>query len=199
MRKILSIDPGSLKSGYVIYRPPEKGKPSKEHILDAGVILNGMIFNLIFACKDYDLVIEQFVSYGSIMGKDCVKTIEWAERFRKKKIEVSEIQPVMIPRYTVKKILFGKKAKDAGDKHVRGFVLDKFGLSENWRTREKDLGFKLSSHAFQAMGLAIVYKEWYLDYYIKEKEKEFQCKREQISADILLAKDIEVDKRRDRK
>ena len=73
IKKILAIDPGSLKSAYVLY---DQGK-----LLDFGIKPNAALLAIIRTADCECVAIEMIASYGMPVGKDVFETCVWIGRF----------------------------------------------------------------------------------------------------------------------
>lgn len=114
MPKLISIDPGTTESAYVIM---EKYDP-----IAFGKIKNEELLKLIYvqACHDTKFVIERVASYGMAVGKEVFETCEWVGRFTEAAGGAEYIY-----RKDVKINLCGSvKAKDA---NIRQALIDRFG------------------------------------------------------------------------
>lgn len=79
---VVSIDPGTEVSGYVVLRP---GWSDDEYeIVEGGVLPNAELIERIpsFARdEDSALVVEQIKSYGQVVGQTTFETVLWSGRF----------------------------------------------------------------------------------------------------------------------
>jgi hypothetical protein len=125
MMKILAIDPGNIRSAYVLLHedgtPAAKGRVSNE---DMRRILLEPVTNLGAVGAMIDAIaIEMIASYGMAVGKEVFETCVWIGRF----LECSQdIWPVsFVYRKDVKLHLCNSpRAKDS---NVRQALIDRFG------------------------------------------------------------------------
>lgn len=146
--KILAIDPGSEKSGYVIL--------DGSHI-DSGVGENRGLIRLVRGCAhscDW-LTVEQIGHYGTGMpaGRTVFDTCIWIGRFIQAWLDSGRSGDTcrLILRPTIKTHFCGTaRAKDA---NVRQALMDRLGKPGTKRQPGPTYG--VSSHAWQALALAL--------------------------------------------
>lgn len=150
--RLLAIDPGSEKSGWVLYR--------EGRVEECGVDPNSEILRLVKAPVFQDLVIEELQSYGKNIGKTVLDTARWIGRFQQAYFEKTGVESHTLSRVQVKARLCGKVSR--GDKEVRRALILRFG-----GTKERAIGTKdqpgplygVASHAWAALGLAVVFTD----------------------------------------
>lgn len=147
---ILSIDPGTDKSGWCSYHP-ELG------ILGCGVKPNDiMLMEVRYSCADV-LAIEMVASYGMPVGREVFETVRWTGRFQQAWARPDDV--MLVYRRDVKLHLCNSsKAKDA---NIRQALLDMFPRTGGGKTPQVGTKAKpgplygVSSHAWSALALAI--------------------------------------------
>ena len=118
--RILSIDPGNLKSAYCLidsetYKPLSFGKQDNNWLLGF-MDTQGALFDKV--------IIEMIASYGMAVGKEVFDTCVWIGRFK----QISESQDIEV-EYIYRKdekmnICHSMKAKDS---NIRQALIDRFG------------------------------------------------------------------------
>ena len=154
---ILAIDPGTKQSGIVLLRSCGKVEGA---VWENGPLLRYLkgVLSPPFPQADPAftmLVVEEFRSYGQKIGASCIDTIFMAGRF-------AEGWPGdfdLMPRKDVLKTLCGTTR--AKDKDVRAECLARYGGQDVAIGKKACAGplFGITSHAWQALGLALAYKE----------------------------------------
>lgn len=149
--KIFSVDPGTQKSGWVLF--------DGSQVLDSGVADNHDLLRWVQADKDSDLLaVEMIASYGMAVGREVFETVKWIGRFQQAWREPEAVQ--LVYRKEVKMLLCGTtKAKDA---NIRQALLDLFPPTGGGKCPQ--IGTKalpgplygVSSHAWPALGVAMV-------------------------------------------
>lgn len=150
--RILAIDPGPVKSGYVWF--------SGNKVIKSGHMCN---YELLSEIEQIDFgdscAIEMIASYGMAVGKDVFQTCLWIGRFIQAHFEVFGHEPELVFRKDVKMKLCGTtKAKDA---NVRQALIDMFEPIGGGKTPQigtsKQPGplYGVSSHAWPALGVAV--------------------------------------------
>lgn len=137
--KILSIDPGTVQSAFVLW--------DGETILDKGIFENNDILEYLkFRIADL-LVIEKVASYGMAVGESTFETVFWSGRF-------AQAWPGRIRRTTrgdVKMHLCGSmRAKDG---NVRQALIDRLGAPGT--KKNPGLTYGCSKDVWAALALAV--------------------------------------------
>jgi hypothetical protein len=153
MSLLLSIDPGTEKSGWCIF-------DGKEVIL-SGVSPNAEMLEYVkglhWAVCGYRLAIEMVASYGMAVGREVFETVRWIGRFQQAWHDPEAVQ--LVYRKDVKLHLCGNpRAKDA---NIRQALLDMFPRTGGGKTPQ--IGTKsqpgplygVSSHAWAALAVAV--------------------------------------------
>ena len=148
----LAIDPGTDKSGYVVYR---------DSVLASGVMPNDEMLAYIqrshMQINAYSLAIEMVSSYGMPVGREVFETVRWIGRFQQAWYEPEKVNYAY--RRDVKLHLCGTaRAKDA---NIRKALLDLFPRTGGGKTPQ--VGTKsapgplygVSSHAWSALAVAV--------------------------------------------
>lgn len=156
--KILAIDPGTIKSGWVLY-------DCESHtILDKGVTDNVELkykaSDIIEHDPDLEISIERIVSYGMPIGETTIATIQYIGRLEER-FEMAQAKVTLIPRKEVKKCICNNGS--AKDPNVRQALLDLFPATGGGATPQigtkKEQGplFGVSSHIWAALAVAITH------------------------------------------
>lgn len=148
MEKIMAIDPGTFKSGYVVW--------DGETIHAFGKIENDVLLNMLPTAPADRLIIEQIKSYGNIMGQSTIDTVFWSGRFA----QAFNGPFYLLPRVEVKKhICHNGAAKDA---NITQALVDRFayGVRNHGKGVKSNPGFFYGfvSDIYAAMGVAVT---WY--------------------------------------
>lgn len=148
--KIYAIDPGTAKSGWVLFDGIK--------VEDAGVSDNHDLLRWVQADQSCDvLAIEMVASYGMAVGREVFETVRWIGRFMQAWRDPEAVQ--MVYRKDVKILLCGTtKAKDA---NIRQALIDLFPAKGGGKCPQ--IGTKaqpgplygVSSHAWPALAVAI--------------------------------------------
>ena len=152
MTRILAIDPGPVKSGFVLF--------NGQKVIESGHVENEEIFDLIHLLDLEDkCAIEMIQSFGMAVGKDVFETCVWIGRYIQFHFDEYGYEPKRVFRKDVKMKLCGTtKAKDA---NVRQALIDMFEPVGGGKTPQ--IGTKsqpgplygVSSHAWPALGVAV--------------------------------------------
>jgi hypothetical protein len=151
--RILSIDPGSERSAWLLY---ESGK-----VLTHSTYPNDELLELLrrvdrsSTLRPTSIVIEWIESYGMPVGREVFETVWWAGRFT----EAAQPTPVVqLPRRDVKLHLCGSpRAKDV---NVRQALLDRFGGKSAKGTLAKPGPlYGIANDAWSALAIAVTYAD----------------------------------------
>jgi hypothetical protein len=148
MSIIFGIDPGSKKSGYVIF--------DGTSILGKGEMENEDIIKQIE--KEYHLgnenefivAIEQIRGYGLVCGDDTFDTCEWGGHFARYAMTLGCLVR-MIPRKEIKKHLCGNTTTN--DKYVRQALIDRLG--EQGSKKNPGPTFGIAGHTWSALAVCV--------------------------------------------
>jgi hypothetical protein len=150
--KVLSIDPGNVKSAYAVYRDGA--------FIEHDIVENPVMLHIIKQCEADYVVIERVECMGMAVGKSVFETCIWIGRFIQEALKETSAVVYTLGRRHVKMHLCGSmKAKDS---NIRQAVMDRFGS-----TREKAIGTKkapgplygASKDVWSAMAIAITASE----------------------------------------
>lgn len=153
--RILAIDPGPVKSGFVLYNGFK--------VIEAGHIDNNELFAYIDGLDlEDDCAIEMIASYGMAVGKDVFETCVWIGRYIEFYWSKFGREPKRVFRKDVKMFLCGTtKAKDT---NVRMAIIDLFqmyepkggGMNPTVGTRKQPGPlYGIASHSWAALGVAV--------------------------------------------
>jgi hypothetical protein len=153
--KIMGIDPGSQKSGYVIW--------------DGGLVESGHILNeelRLHITKHHFLdrvAIERIRGYGIVAGDDTFDSCEWVGRFEIT-ARLGGVPCIdLIPRKNIKRHLCGNTTTN--DKYIRQALIDRLG--EVGTKKNPGPLFGISGHLWAALAVAIT---------CADEIKEAECK-----------------------
>lgn len=133
--KIIAIDPGTLKSGFVFY-DTETSK-----VLRHGHIENGKLLEALKGAEADAIAVERFESFGRNFGESCILTIFAIGQF-----DIAWPGPrFYVKRSEIKRWLTGNRRH--GDKQVKA------ALVERWGGKDKAVGSKKSGHCGPLYGL----------------------------------------------
>lgn len=137
---ILAIDPGTLESGWVIFRDGR--------VVESGVCKNELMIPVLRAWDDA-LAIEMIASYGMPVGREVFETCVWIGRFVQAYRYTKLAQ--LIYRKDVKMHLCG--TSQAKDPHIRQALIDLIGPQGVKKAPGPTYGVK--SHAWAALAVAV--------------------------------------------
>lgn len=145
MSLILAIDPGTVQSGWALFR--------SRTVVDSGVVPNPRLLELLPEyIGDFRvdvLAIEMVASYGMPVGKEVFETVRWIGRFQQAWRDPEAVK--LIYRRDVKLYLCGNMR--AKDPHVWQALIDKLGPVGNKAAPGPLYGVK--SHARSAVAVAV--------------------------------------------
>ena len=143
---ILSIDPGSTQSAYVVYEP--KTKTVKEHAIVPNEKMRS-ILNGIMGRTGTTLVIEYMRPRGMPMSAESMDTMFELGRM----VEHWFGEWVKMDRMTVKMALCGKAF--ANDANIRAALIDMFGGKQE--TKKGGKLYKVKGDEWSALALAVTH------------------------------------------
>lgn len=147
MSNIFAIDPGSVRSAYVVV--DENLKP-----LNFGIIENKELLEIIINFKYCDFAIEMIASYGMPVGKEVFETCLWIGRFNQV-ISMFNKEPYFIYRKDEKMaICYDMRARDS---NIRQALIDRFGVVGTKKNKGWFYGFK--KDIWQAYAVAVTYHD----------------------------------------
>jgi hypothetical protein len=123
--RLLAIDPGSIRSGWVIF------DTGADRVREHGKTDNAELLTMTGATSTpgwYDQLVVEFMeaSYGSNIGKEVTETIWWSGRFCE--AAARSHRPFdRIGRNHVRKHFTGRMNGKAVDAGVRGALIDRYG------------------------------------------------------------------------
>lgn len=144
--KILAIDPGTTKSGLVLW----SGFAAQSGVLD-----NRQVIDLVgewgaSGTGDH-LAIEMIASYGMAVGKEVFETCRWIGRFQERWHAHTGLEAELVYRKDIKMHLCGSpRAKDT---NIRQALIDRYGKPGTKSNPGVLYGVK--SHAWAALAVAI--------------------------------------------
>jgi hypothetical protein len=145
--KILAIDPGTVKSAFLVL------ETSRERLCGFGIIENeNLIEKINFLTADF-LVIEKMKSYGNVIGDSVLETCVWIGRF----IERWKGDYYLVTRKEV--VLHHCGHARAKDKNVRQAILDRFGGAAIAKGKKINQGplYGVSRDVWSALAIALMF------------------------------------------
>lgn len=148
MMIILSVDPGTSKSAYVV---TEHDNGVIKKVLDSDKVDNKDMLDIVRYGYYDEIGIETLASYGKGIGDTTIETAYMIGRM----MQIAEdrgLEPYRVLRRHVKKCLLGKSAgKGCNDSAVRNALVEKYG----------ELVHGLTYDRWQAMGVAVTLAEMF--------------------------------------
>lgn len=145
---LMSIDPGTTKSAYLIMGYAD-GKDKRE-IVSFGILENLEMKKFINHESPDELVIEMVSSFGMPVGKEIFETVRWIGKFEE---QIAPDEAVLVYRRDIKIHLCGtSKAKDG---NIRQVLIDRYGAPGT----KKSPGFTygISKDIWSALAIATFY------------------------------------------
>ena len=155
MALLLTIDPGSTQSAYLLYDPGATAYPLVA--LASGIVANETLrWELVsgkLLCVADLLVIEQVESYGMPVGREVFETVFWSGRF----VEAWGGTFALMPRREVKLHLC--RSSKATDGTIRQALIDLFGGHDRAIGHKKMRGplYDIKKDLWSCLGLGVTY------------------------------------------
>ena len=146
---VLAIDPGTEKSGYVLF----DGTTITGH----GTAANDDILTLIDAqCYD-QIAVEMVSSYGQRVGREVFETVYWTGRFDER-ARLYRCPAERITRREIKNWICPNVSK-SNDSAIRLSLIDMWGGKEEAVGRKAAPGplYGIKSHAWAALAVAVTH------------------------------------------
>lgn len=164
MGTILAIDPGNMKSGYVIV---EHDGEEIRRVLEAGKIENNVLLPLIaqkLYGNGYDVAIEMIAGMGMTVGQEVFDTCVWIGRFWEIALRSGGYEPKRIYRREEKLDLCGSlSAKDA---NIRQALVDRYAPGQpsfgKGTKKAPSFFYGFSADMWAAMAVAVTYFDKYV-------------------------------------
>lgn len=153
--RLLAIDPGTTKSGYVILEDGVLAKCRHD-------IPNWHLRELCLTWE-HRSVIEKVECYGSVIGESTLETVYWSGIFDESMNKSSPYMTDRIGRKEIKLHLTGRP--QAKDKDIRQAIIDRYPETGGGKTPQIGLKaspgplFGVSSHSWAALALALTWME----------------------------------------
>lgn len=156
MGKILAIDPGNIKSGYVLAEYDER---DITRVLRVGKLENHEIMQIIAESEKIDFVIEMIAGMGMTVGKEVFDTCVWIGRFWERALTRDFREMHYIYRLEEKLCLCASpRAKDA---NIRQALVDRYAPGQpnfgKGTKRQPGFFFGFSADMWAAMAVAATY------------------------------------------
>ena len=161
---ILAIDPGPMKSGWVLY---ESG-----HVVESGVTENNEILDMFpfFAARADAMAVEMVASYGMTVGRETFETVLWTGRFVQHWVNLAAKRCLKVYRQDAKRCVC--KTHKATDADIRAALIDRLGEVGTAKQRGPLYGVK--SHAWAALAVALTAEDMI-------RRPEFWADREEVA------------------
>jgi len=161
--RLLAIDPGTTKSGYVILEDGVLAE-CRHDIPNEELLVKCEDWPFRLPHEDNHLVIEKVECYGSVIGESTLETVYWSGRFHQNFSMCPVSTPVgRIGRKEIKLHLTGRP--QAKDKDIRQAIIDRYPATGGGRTPQIGLKaspgplFGVSSHAWAALAIALTWMD----------------------------------------
>ena len=150
---ILAIDPGPIRSAWVLYASGDEWISAAE-LMDNEDMLQFLRVN----ARSYDsIVIEKIESFGMAVGADVFETVYWSGRFAE---AAAPIPVERIGRRLVKLHLCGSaRAKDA---NIRQALLDRFPEGKGTKKHPGPL-YSISGDLWSALAVAVTWADTHVE------------------------------------
>lgn len=165
MTRILAIDPGSERSGWLILDSTDPGDTGRvlQFGLDDNVDVVVMLRSLELASTgttwDVDVVVIEWIeSYGKKVGREVFETVHWSGRFTEAAGQAG-IHVEQIPRRRVKAAICHDTT--ANDSTVIAAIVERWGGKARavGTTKERGPLYGIRADVWQALALAIAFAE----------------------------------------
>lgn len=154
--EVLAIDPGNVKSGYVVAEYDDKDIVK---VLRVGKLENAEIMQIIAESNGIDFAIEMIAGMGMPVGQEVFDTCVWVGRFW---------QEALTRKYRTMQYIFRREEKlclcgspRANDANIRQALADRYapGQQNYGKGTKKSPGFfyGFSADAWAAMAVAATY------------------------------------------
>lgn len=159
--RILGIDPGNTKSGFVLV---EAGEHDITKVIDCGKVDNIDIFGVI-ACAEADCAIEMVAGMGMPVGQEVFDTCFWIGRFWEMAGR-SDGAKKLTKIYRREEKLYLCGTLTAKDKNIRQALVDRYAPGEpnfgKGTAKNPGFFFGFSADVWQAMAVAATYYDKYI-------------------------------------
>lgn len=151
---LLAIDPGNVRSAFVLYEPTTRVIENKGHVDNAEMMeILTSLAGSVSACA-----IEMIASYGMAVGAEVFETVYWIGRFAERYKACSGTEAALVFRREAKLHLCG--VVKANDPNVRQALIDMFGPG-----KEKAIGkaktpgplYGVSGDVWAALAIAVTF------------------------------------------
>ena len=156
---ILSIDPGTTESAYVLVDELNRLKPLQfDKIPNEQMILE--ITKIVNSDPTVKISVEMIASYGQSVGNEIFTTCRWIGRFEEKCLSHG-ITPTLILRRNVKSCLIKGKMR-GNDSEIRKALIAKFAQFDfkngKGTSKKRDVFYGFHSDIWQAMAVAVTHE-----------------------------------------
>lgn len=159
---ILAIDPGTLKSGWVLYQGG--------YVLESGVTENKELLGLMPFFAADALAVEMVASYGMTVGRETFETVLWTGRFVQQWVNLAAKRCLKVYRQDAKRCVC--KTHKATDADIRAALIDRMG--EVGTKKEPGPLYGIKSHAWAALAVAVTAEDMI-------RRPEFWTDREEVA------------------
>lgn len=161
MNRLLAIDPGNIKSGYVLV---EFDESDITKVIDVGKVENEKIYDVLADSYDH-LAIEMIAGMGMTVGAEVFETCVWIGRFLEHAEHVVGFaEPKRIYRREEKLDLCGTPT--AKDSNIRQALCDRYAAGKpnygKGTKNNKGFFYGFSADMLAAMAVAVTYYDKYI-------------------------------------
>lgn len=143
---IFAIDPGTAKSGWVLY--------VDGRVAECGVSDNHELLSMLssFSCATGIMAVEMIASYGMTVGRETFETVLWIGRFAQEWLSAHrENRCLKVYRQEAKRCVC--KTHKASDADVRAALVSRLGKVGT--SKDKGPLYHVRSHAWAALAVAV--------------------------------------------
>ncbi len=155
---IMAIDPGSVRSAWVLYDPVLKA------VLSHGKEDNAVVLGMLTPTDSRRIVCEMVASYGRPVGAEVFDTVRWIGRFEQRVSEEGGLMRLFYRR-DVKRHLCGSENK-VNDAVIRQRLIDIFGPGRSIAIGTRRCSgplYGIVKDEWQALALAVTFAETSMD------------------------------------
>ncbi|NCC85736.1 MAG: hypothetical protein EOM03_16685 [Clostridia bacterium] len=141
---IFAIDPGTTKSGWVIY---------DGEVIDSGVDSNERVLEMItdMSQEPFVLAVEMIASYGMTVGRETFETVLWIGRYCQRWLDGEGGKCLKVYRQEAKRCVC--RTHKASDADVRSALIARMG--EVGTKKQPGPLYGVKSHAWAALAVAV--------------------------------------------
>lgn len=142
---IFAVDPGTTKSGWVVYVDGE--------IAESGVDRNEDVLDMVgyYAHHRATLAVEMIASYGTTVGRETFETVLWIGRYCQRWLDRCGGKCLKVYRQEAKRCVC--RTHKASDADVRAALITRLG--DVGTAKNKGPLYGVKSHAWAALAVAV--------------------------------------------